>query len=412
MKMRAMSLIPAPRGSGSASSASGSGSIPALPRREFGRAPHSSQRMPCLDGIRALSIAMVIAWHLSSSGSAPWLSQLWRIDTGNLGVRFFFVISGFLITSLLLTEHARTGTVDLRRFYFRRACRIMPAFYVFVAVMALASVGGFVSLTHAALFRAATYTANYLGTGWTLGHSWSLAVEEQFYLLWPSLIVLLGVRRAFMGAALILLLSPLFRGIAALSGQWPDNPRYAFECVADALATGCLLAYARPWLWSHSRYRRLLERPAMELSPILILAIAAASARWERFGAIAGLTMLNFAIAVWIDWCLRFPESRVGRVLNARPIAFLGVLSYSLYLWQQPFLRQGHTLRFPLSLLCIGALALASYFLIEQPILQLRARLERRGATGKQNGPVVTGPLGTPAIAINPRGAGRNRTGE
>ena len=403
MKMRAMSLVSAPRASAS---------MPAPPPRESARAPHSSQRMPSLDGIRALSIAMVIGWHLSSSGSAPWLSQLWRIDSGNLGVRFFFVISGFLITSLLLTEHARTGTVDLRRFYFRRACRIMPAFYFFLAVMTLASMGGLVSLTHAALFRAATYTSNYLGTGWTLGHSWSLSVEEQFYLLWPSLIVLVGVRRAFIGAALILLLSPLFRSIAALSGQWPDNPRYAFECVADALATGCLLAYARPWLWNQSRYRRLLERPLMELLPIVILVIAAACARWERFGAIAGLTMLNVAIAVWIDWCLRFPGSRVGRVLNARPIAFLGVLSYSIYLWQQPFLSQGHTLRFPLSVLCIGTLALASYFLVEQPMLRLRARIERRGARRKQNGPVATGPLSTPAIAIHSRGAGRNRTGE
>ena len=195
------------------------------------------------------------------------------------------------------------------------------------------------------------------------------------------MIVLLGVRRSFVGAAIMLLLSPTFRGIAALSGHWPDNPRYSFECVADALATGCLLAYVRPWLWNQFRYRQMLERRAMELWPIAILVIAVASARWEHFGAIAGLTMLNIAIAVWIDWCLRFPESRVGRVLNAPPIAFMGVLSYSIYLWQQPFLREGHTLRFPLSILCIGALALVSYFFVEQPMLRLRARVERRGTS-------------------------------
>jgi peptidoglycan/LPS O-acetylase OafA/YrhL len=181
-----------------------------------------------------------------------------------------------------------------------------------------------------------------------------------------------------MGAALVLLLSPLFRSIAALSGDWPDNPRYSFECVADALATGCLLAYARPWLWNQARYRRVLERRAMELWPIIILAIAVASARWEHFGSIVGISLLNIAIAVWIDWCLRFPDSRVGRILNARPIAFVGVLSYSIYLWQQPFLREGHTLRFPLSILCIGAVALASYFCIERPMLRLRARIEGR----------------------------------
>jgi peptidoglycan/LPS O-acetylase OafA/YrhL len=119
----------------------------------------------------------------------------------------------------------------------------------------------------------------------------------------------------------------------------------------------------------------MLERRAMELWPVVILAVAVANARWEHFGAIAGITLLNIAIAVWIDWCLRYPESHVGRVLNARPVAFVGVLSYSIYLWQQPFLRPGHTLRFPLSILCIGALALVSFFLIERPMLRLRARI-------------------------------------
>ena len=109
--------------------------------------PSRAHGIPSLDGIRALSIAMVVAWHLSSSGSAPWLVQLWRIDSGNLGVRIFFVISGYLITSLLLAEHARTGTVNLRRFYFRRACRIMPAFYFFLAVMAVAGAFGVVSVS-------------------------------------------------------------------------------------------------------------------------------------------------------------------------------------------------------------------------------------------------------------------------
>jgi peptidoglycan/LPS O-acetylase OafA/YrhL len=366
--------------------------IPSVPRSIVASAPSQpspsrdeSHRIPSLDGIRALSILLVIAWHLSSSGTAPWLAQLWRIDAGNLGVRVFFVISGYLITSLLLAEHARTGTISLRRFYLRRALRIMPAFYFFLCAMALAAAIGLVPVTPSGLLRAATYTANYAGTGWTLGHTWTLAVEEQFYFLWPSLIVLLGVRRAFMGAALVLLLSPTFRSIAALSGHWPDNPRYSFECVADALATGCLLAYARPWLWNQARYRRVLERGTMELWPMVILAFAVASARWEHFGSIVGLSLLNVAIAVWIDWCLRFPGSRVGRILNARPIAFIGVLSYSIYLWQQPFLRPGHSLRFPLSILCIGVVALASYFFIERPLLRLRARVQgrrtNRGAT-------------------------------
>lgn len=334
-----------------------------------------SRRIPGLDGLRAVSILLVIGWHLRSSGSAPWLDPLWRFDTGNLGVRVFFVISGYLITSILLAEHARTGTIDLRRFYLRRAFRIMPVFYVFLGVIAIAASVGLVEASRATILRAATYTADYLPTQWAVGHTWSLAVEEQFYLLWPGLIVMLGLRRSFAGAALMLLLSPCVRAIAMFA-HWPNDTRYAFEAVADALATGCLLAYWRPGIWNHRSYRRLIESRAMALWPVVIAILAAANVRWERFGAIAGISLLNLALAVLIDWCLRAPHSWLGRILNARPVAFLGVLSYSIYLWQQPFLQTGHALRFPLSILCIGAVALLSYYLIERPFLRLRSRVE------------------------------------
>lgn len=340
--------------------------------------PSEAHRIPSLDGMRALSIALVIAWHMSSSGSAPWLTPLWRIDAGNLGVRVFFVISGYLITSLLLIEHARSGTINLRRFYLRRAFRIMPAFYVFLSVIALLSAASLLETPGKAIARAATYTANYASGqgGWNIGHTWSLAVEEQFYLLWPGLIVLLGLRRSFMGAGLMLLISPVARVGALTLGHWPDNPRYAFEAVADALATGCLFAYLRPTLWKSTSYRRVLESPAMSYWPLAIFAVAAASVRWPLLGALAGITMINMGIAVWMDWCLRFPNSRIGSVLNSRLIAFIGVLSYSLYLWQQPFLRPGHALPLPVTVGLIAVAAVSSYYLVERPMLRLRQRLE------------------------------------
>jgi peptidoglycan/LPS O-acetylase OafA/YrhL len=337
--------------------------------------PNAHHRIPSLDGIRALSILMVIAWHLNSSDTAPWLAPLWRIDAGNLGVRVFFVISGYLITSLLLVEHARTGTISLRRFYLRRAFRIMPAFYAFLIVMAAASAIGLLDTSTSSVIRAATYTANYASgeSGWNVGHSWSLAVEEQFYLLWPGLIVLLGLRRSFIGALAMLLIAPFVRTLA-LSGHWGDNPRYAFEAVADALATGCLLAYWRPALWEWRPYRRLLEMRSMMAWPVVIFALAAMTVRWPYFGALLGVSLVNLAIAVWIDWCLRFPETWVGRILNLRIVAFIGVLSYSLYLWQQPFLRKGHALPFPVSVALIGVLALASYYFVERPMLRMRPK--------------------------------------
>ena len=339
------------------------------------REPGSRGRIPSLDGMRAVSIVLVVAWHLRSSGSAPWLDPLWRIDTGNLGVRVFFVISGFLITSVLLAEYRRTGTIALRRFYIRRAFRIMPVFYVFLAVMAIAGAFGVVDAPLSSVLLAGAYTGDYTHLSWSVGHTWSLAVEEQFYLLWPGLIALFGLRRAFVGAMAMLLISPTVRTIA-LVGHWPNATRYAFEGVADALATGCLLAYSRSWLWDRPLYRRMLQSKTMYLCPVIIAAVAAANVRSELFGAIAGISLLNIMIAVFMDWCLRDPDTVIGRVLNARPIAFIGVLSYSIYLWQQPFLREHHSLAFPLNVACIGAFALTTYLLVEKPFLRLRARLE------------------------------------
>ena len=324
--------------------------------------------------MRAISILLVVAWHLRSNGSAPWLDPLWRVDTGNLGVRVFFVISGFLITLVLLAEYARSGTIALRRFYVRRAFRIMPVFYVFLAVMAIGGALGLLEAPLSSVLLAGTYTGDYTHLSWSVGHTWSLAVEEQFYLLWPGLIVLLGLRRAFLGAAVMLVISPAVRTMAVV-GHWPTNPRYAFEGVADVLATGCLLAYARSRLWDRSAYRRILESGAMYLCPLVILSIAAANVRSPGFSAVAGISLLNVTIAIFIDWCLRFPESWIGRALNARPIAFIGVLSYSIYLWQ-PSLREHDSFSFPLNVVCICSCALVTYYLVERPFLRLRARLE------------------------------------
>jgi peptidoglycan/LPS O-acetylase OafA/YrhL len=341
-------------------------------------------RLPSLDGLRALSIALVIAGHLTVSHTLPaWLQRpsayLWRLDPGNLGVRIFFVISGYLITGLLIAEHQASGSISLSRFYLRRTARIMPAFYVFLTAMAIAAGLNLIHIPSSALLHAGTYTSNYVHTAWSVGHSWSLSVEEQFYLLWPGLLVLLGLRRGFGVALLVLALSPLLRLTAVLQGNWPDNPRYAFECVADALATGCLLAWGRGKLWEWRPYRRLLESRGMVIWPLLVLVIAGAMVKIPRPAeALVGITLLNLAIAVGVDWVIRFPTSYLGTLLNAPAVAFVGVMSYSLYLWQQPFLSPYNRVRFPLNLVGIALAALGSYFLVERPVLRLRAKLSHR----------------------------------
>jgi peptidoglycan/LPS O-acetylase OafA/YrhL len=358
-------------------------------------------RLPGLDGLRAFSVAMVVLWHVSLTEKlhSPLLENLWRVDVGNLGVRVFFVLSGFLITTLLLEEHRATGEISLRRFYLRRALRIMPAYYAFLAVIAITASVGVVRLSHGGLLRAGAYVSNYSNVGWALGHTWSLSVEEQFYLLWPGALVLLGVRRAFVGAAVVLVASPAFRVLATHSPPlWPMYWRFAFECVADALATGCLLAYLRPRLWRSGLYRGFLSSPLAVLPPIALLVVSTLNVRHTRFAAVIGVSLVNVCVALVVDWTLRFPSGAVGRLLNWRPIAFVGTLSYSLYLWQQPFLSKGSTWPVPLSVAAIACAALLSHFAVERPALRLRARLERRTRPASAGvGPDVAPRVTTPA---------------
>jgi peptidoglycan/LPS O-acetylase OafA/YrhL len=333
----------------------------------------TESRIPSLDGARAISIALVIVAHLDLVRYVP---GLWRLDTGNLGVRVFFVISGFIITTLLLAELRRAGSVSLKSFYRRRIFRILPAYYVFLGTVMLLSAlrGG--PATWAKVWPATIFVVDYVDVPLVVGHTWSLAVEEQFYLLWPGVTVLLGLRRSYIGCIAILFLAPVFR-ILADFGLWPFNPRYAFECVSDALAVGCLMAMSRDRLWENSFYRRFVSSP-LSLLPLLaaILLIAVEQNKGTIYYT-AGLSTLNLGIALALDRYMRMPGSLIGRLLNLAPIVWLGVLSYSLYLWQQLF--AWAPVPTFLKLLCMLGCATLSYYAIERPFQRLRRWIETRG---------------------------------
>jgi peptidoglycan/LPS O-acetylase OafA/YrhL len=334
----------------------------------------AESRIPSLDGARAVSIGLVIAGHLNLPRYVP---GLWRLDPGNLGVRVFFVISGFIITALLLAEQRRTGSVSLTSFYRRRIFRIFPAYYMFLVTVVLLS--AFRGGAWTKMWPAAVYLSDYVAVPWNVGHTWSLAVEEQFYLLWPSAIVLLGLRRSYVGCIAILFVAPLFRVLADI-GLWPTSPRYAFECVADALAVGCLLAILRDRLWENSVYRKFVSSP-ISLAPLLMAILLIAIEKDE--GAIyftAGVSTLNLAIAIALDRYMRIPGSMIGRALNLAPIVWLGFLSYSLYLWQELF--AWAPLPMYLKLLFMLGCATISYYGIERPFQRVRRWLEtsRRGS--------------------------------
>jgi peptidoglycan/LPS O-acetylase OafA/YrhL len=333
----------------------------------------NAKKIPSLDGLRAVSIVFVVVSHLSRTRgfpNFPFLAHAF-FTYGYFGVRIFFVISGFLITSLLLQEKDRTGRISLREFYVRRAYRILPAAYAYMLVVTLFF---WHVLPRIDILCAYTYLTNYiLHNTWNLGHLWSLSVEEQFYILWPLLMAAYFHKRVQIVVGAIIL-GPLFRlfvggldaaGIAHLSGN-------VFPSVQDALATGCLLALIRPkvdtWSATIDRWIPWIAALTLVLPPLRI-------ARGVQ--PLFTETLMNVGIALCIHHCIR----KRYRWLNVAPVMWLGTLSYSLYLWQQVFLNY-HSMSplaaFPLNIMCALTMACACHYGVEKPFLRLRDNRTRR----------------------------------
>jgi peptidoglycan/LPS O-acetylase OafA/YrhL len=341
------------------------------------KSPTRNSRLPSLDGLRAISIALVLLGHLSGTRGFVRLN-LGVGDYAHLGVVVFFVISGFLITRLMLSEDAAKGRVSLRLFYARRTLRLFPASYTFIACVCLLWWAGVAHLQARDIWHAVTYTVNYLpGRSWQIGHLWSLSVEEQFYLVWPCTFVLLGRRRAAWVAAGVILFGPVARSCAWLFLRGtPYGDLELFPTVADSLAMGCLLAKIGGWLEGKNWYLQLF-RPVYSAGLVALILLLNRYLGYTLV-AVFGSSVINASLAVLIHRSVYCSSDWIGRVFNWKPVAFVGVLSYSLYLWQQLFLNRNSTAwvnAFPQNLVFAVAAALGSYFLLEKPLLKLRHRL-------------------------------------
>jgi peptidoglycan/LPS O-acetylase OafA/YrhL len=341
----------------------------------------STPRIPSLDGLRAISIGLVLFAHLAGTDGFPVPYAIGNyFHVGSLGVRVFFVISGFLITGLLLREFDAAGRPSLLRFYFRRTLRIFPPYYLFLFVVLAAGTAGLLQLHPGDAVRAFTYTSNYHPErSWYVGHTWSLAVEEQFYLLWPALLLLFGRRRGLWVAAAFVVMAPLIR-----LGAWELLPTirpgmgHRFEMVADALATGCVLAGVGGWLRGQNIYGRFLTSRLFVVVPLAVIAIGALDDR-PRLISVLG-TAANIGIALCIHRSVLYPSDRFGRLLNSRPFVWVGLISYSLYLWQQLFLNRASSAwssEFPVNVALAFAAATLSYYAVELPTARYRERLEQ-----------------------------------
>jgi peptidoglycan/LPS O-acetylase OafA/YrhL len=318
-------------------------------------------------------VSLVLLSHLCGTKNFPATTSSHLIDLGILGVRVFFVISGYLITGILLSDLVKTGDINLRRFYLRRTLRLFPAAWVFITTAAVLSGCGLIALHRYDLFFAYSYTINYYeGRSFSIGHLWSLAVEEQFYLIWPVTLKMLGQRRSRSFLIALMLLAPFCRLLSVTF-----IPAFNFLMYSDALGTGCLLAVLQKDLATNRRYQNLLSSRWIAVMPFI--ALAANYIPSTKLSWLLGETIQNLSIVLCVHWSILNPTVAVGRFLNLRIITTMGILSYSLYLWQQLFSQFGIAsglATFPLNLAMMFLAALASYFLVEQPFLRLRTRLE------------------------------------
>jgi peptidoglycan/LPS O-acetylase OafA/YrhL len=335
-----------------------------------------SSRLPSLDGLRAISIMLVLTSH-SILGTHSFAFRLLFLHA-DLGVRVFFVISGFLITTLLLNERAESGGISLRLFYIRRTLRILPAFYLFVGTVAILTALRVIDVPGGNWIYVLTYTMNFNPhPPWVLGHLWSLSVEEQFYLLWPLAVKFLRPRVWAIVAAL-----SVFGGFAIRAlGLIDPALHYAFPFVCGPLAMGCLLAIYAPRVRAFIASSRFLSGDLVFVCAvplILWLDTVDMGTVGHSIGLITN-TLLTFCVARLVF----VPAGLVGRVLNSAPLVRLGKLSYSLYLFQQLFFdsisgKPSIPLPFPFNLVGAFGAALACYYAVEAPFLALRGRFRAR----------------------------------
>ena len=271
----------------------------------------------------------------------------------DLGVFIFFILSGFLITYLLTGEYAASGTINLRNFYLRRVLRIFPAFYTYLLVLGVLAILGIIPVALSHFVDAGLFVWNYKhfwdptnGPGiWYLGHFWTLSLEEQFYLLWPLTLLFLNIRRAAWVALALIILMPIVRLVTYF--EFPESRGQLMMMLhtgADSLMFGCLLAL----VIRHDRTNALLDRLKKPLWPVaatlfacIVSPLAAACLPGHVEGGYSntlGRSLTGISVTFVIAWLLKFPDCAAGRFLNSRLMVHIGVLSYSLYLWQQLFL--------------------------------------------------------------------------
>ncbi|XRG77887.1 acyltransferase family protein [Rossellomorea sp. GAMAL-10_SWC] len=345
--------------------------------------------MAGLDGLRALAVLSVIAYHLNFSFASG----------GFLGVTVFFVLSGYLITDLLIAEWSTNQRIDLKSFWYRRAKRLLPGMFTllliviaFVSLFKSSMIGNLKQDSVAAIFYYSnwwyifhhlSYFESFANPS-ILNHFWSLAVEEQFYIIWPIL-TLLGLKyiknkdRLFLYTLVGAIVSALLMAILFHPGSDPSRVYYGTDTRAFSLLIGASLALVWPSrkLTNNVTTSGKILIDLVGITGLLIfLLMVGKTNQYDSFLYRGGMFLLSISAAMLIA-ALAHPTSKIGRFLAMRPLKWIGLRSYGIYLWQYPviilFSPKVNTgdislFRAICQITLIFVLAALSYHYIEDPI--------------------------------------------
>lgn len=336
---------------------------------------------PALDGLRGIAILAVMLFH----------AEILWFKGGFIGVDIFFILSGFLITSLLVQEFDKAGTINLKNFYMRRILRLVPALILLLAVYCLI-VFSFLSEESATKHYIDAFISLFYLSNWArafnfhppdfLGHTWSLSIEEQFYILWPiTLSKLLQFKKnrwqVLLFTFLIALSAWVLRCYLALNEASLQRLYNGLDTRADSLMAGCVLGTLLSSSLLSAQIKQALSKwvPCCSFFSAVLLLFLFYEGDWQN------LKMYYFyfiaieilVVIVILDIFIN-KESLVGKILSVKALVWIGSISYGLYLWHYPVYRILFTLGFKQEMVAtIGTLltflvAICSYYFLEQPI--------------------------------------------
>jgi peptidoglycan/LPS O-acetylase OafA/YrhL len=367
--------------------------------------------VPELDGLRGVAISAVMVYHAKAS----------FLKGGFIGVDIFFVLSGFLITSLLVREFNNTQHIDLRNFYFRRVLRLAPALVFFLASFASLSIL-LLDRDKAQHHLIDTFIALFYFTNWAwalnvhvqpphfLAHTWSLSIEEQFYILWPMLLIaLLRFTRSRKHVVLVITLlvfsSWLMRIYLAVSGSSVSRLYNGLDTRADDLLVGCLLGVILSSNLINEYRRHLSEKALKVLAPLCAISLVSFCVLTPSYQSMHmyywGFFVVAVLTAIIIADIFVSSKSLMKQLLSIKLLVWIGNISYGLYLWHYPIDTAMHLYGFRgIEIITVGScftffVASASYYFLERPFLKLKNRLAPNASHNSLPLPAVS--LGSPA---------------